>query len=346
MKINLSSQDKEKVIKLLETKEANISIADLLFSTFNHPEYEKPQTDYFSYLLALMDIDPNDNYSVDFIKKSVGENLQEYSLKNFLSNKYIKNVKINKTKNGPYELNFDSYKAFEPFAFDDISVCQQTFLEKYKIGYFKTDISYPYISYKRDIWMLITPNEINTMEPAIREAKGNVVVYGLGLGYFPYMIEDKNDVQSITIVENDPNIIKLFSENIYRYFNNKSKIKIVSSDAFKFMKYCSDYDYAFIDLWHNPTDGLPLYLKAKKLERPQCKYFYWLEESILAMLRRCILTIIEENFQGYTDKDYLKAKNSYDEIINALYRKLRTCEINSYSDILILISSKKLKSLY
>lgn len=50
------------------------------------------------------------------------------------------------------------------------------------------------------------------------------------------------------------------------------------------------YDYAFVDLWHDISDGVSLYLRMKKLEKksPNTKYLYWIEDSILSNLRFCV----------------------------------------------------------
>ena len=68
--------------------------------------------------------------------------------------------------------------------------------------------------------MSIIPNEIETMKEAIETVKGNVLVYGLGLGYFPYMISLKNDVNKITIIEKED---ILFEE--YKVINGTIKTK-------------------------------------------------------------------------------------------------------------------------
>ena len=60
--------------------------------------------------------------------------------------------------------------------------------------------------------MLITPNEIETMKKSISEATGNVLTYGLGLGYYAYMVSMKENVESVTIVEKDKEIIDLFKK--------------------------------------------------------------------------------------------------------------------------------------
>ena len=90
--------------------------------------------------------------------------------------------------------------------------------------------------------MLITPNEINTMQPVIDNVSGNVVTFGLGLGYFAYMCSIKNNVNGITIVEKDKNVIELFEKYILPQFEYKDKIKIVNSDAFDFASNMSGFD--------------------------------------------------------------------------------------------------------
>jgi hypothetical protein len=43
------------------------------------------------------------------------------------------------------------------------------------------------------IWMTITPNEIEIMIKPVDEAFGHVLTYGLGLGYYAYMVSKKLD---------------------------------------------------------------------------------------------------------------------------------------------------------
>ena len=107
-----------------------------------------------------------------------------------------------------------------------------------------------------------------------------------------------------------------------------------------------EFDYLFIDIWHNPEDGLPMYLKLKRLlKNKQLTISYWLEKSILAMYRRCLLTIIEETMVGCTKKDYLKAKTEYDQIINDLYFKTENMSFSSIGEIKDLLQDKELEKL-
>ena len=40
------------------------------------------------------------------------------------------------------------------------------------------------------------------------------------------------------------------------------------------------YDFVFVDIWHDPSDGIDLYLKFKSLEKKNIKYSYWIEDTI------------------------------------------------------------------
>ena len=97
------------------------------------------------------------------------------------------------------------------------------------------------------------------------------------------------------------------------------------------------------DLWHNPNDGLPLYNELKKLEVK--KSYYWLEESILALLRRYMITLIEEQLKGYKDDAYQAINNDDDKIISMLYFATKNMKITTFNEIKELLSNQSLLSL-
>ena len=51
-----------------------------------------------------------------------------------------------------------------------------------------------------------------------------------------------------------------------------------------------NFDHVFADLWHDPSDGLEMYRKLKKFESlsPRTQFDYWIEPSILSLLRHII----------------------------------------------------------
>ena len=87
-------------------------------------------------------------------------------------------------------------------------------------------------------------------------------------------------------------------------------------DAFDFAKNemkKSHFDTAFVDLWHDVSDGLDLYLKMKKHEEySTAKFRYWIEKSILSHMRWQVFEGILSKIQNG------KANMTVDEIKNAI----------------------------
>lgn len=193
-------------------------------------------------------------------------------------NLYYKNISFKNIKSNKWSFRYESYKPYEAFVFNDLRKINDKLYPC--IGYFKEEYKYPAVLENNREWMLITPNEIETMEKPINEATGNVLTYGLGLGYYAYMVSMKEDVKTVTIVEKDKEIIELFNKYILPQFRFKDKIRIINMDAFEYFKKNIYYDFVFVDIWHDPSDGIDLYLKFKSLEKKNIKYSYWIEDTI------------------------------------------------------------------
>ena len=85
------------------------------------------------------------------------------------------------------------------FVFNDLKCINDKLYPS--IGYFKDEYKYPCVLENDREWMLITPNEIETMKKPISEATGNVLTYGLGLGYYAYMVSMKeNGVEAAFLI--------------------------------------------------------------------------------------------------------------------------------------------------
>lgn len=346
--MEISKSLKKEIDKLLNVKQININIADMLLTSY---EYEDIVTEkklkekkslglsekesYFSLLLDFFQIDVEDEESIDIANKYIFNNLKECDEKEYLDNPYVKLVKAKELKNKNYKLTNIHYLPYQGFALDEIDVTDYPYEEYYKVGYFKNKFSYLSLIKDDNIWMSVNPNEINTMKPFIKDAKGNVLVLGLGMGYIAYMMSLKEEVKSITVVELDENIISIFKENILPVLGpTKAKIKIVHDDAIRYLENNHKFDYYFADLWHNPEDGLPIYLNLEYISQKfKIPMNYWLNASLKAMKRRCLLTLIEEYFMGYSDKDYRFVKNPMDQAINYLYRINKNMKINTLEEL-------------
>lgn len=205
-----------------------------------------------------------------------------------IQNPYFKSIDFLNVKFGKCELSHHNIKAYEGFVWDDTILTEDGSILA-SIGFLEKDFVYPAVLENGRIWMTVTPLEINTMRHAVKKARGKVLAYGLGLGYFAYMAALKEEVSSVTVVDCNEDIIGLFKEYIFPQFGVlQNKIRIVHQDAFEYAEKImpnEGYDFVFTDLWHDVSDGEELYLKMKKLEVGNSHYEYWIEQSIVAHMK-------------------------------------------------------------
>ena len=237
--------------------------------------------------------------------------------KPYYDDPYYKNVKIKNKKVGSFELKNESYKPYRGVICDDMQL-----LDDYKeiapIGFFTEEFFFPAVLEDGNEWMTLTPVDTDTSKDAISRARGKVVTFGLGLGYFTYMASRKPEVESVTVVELSKDVIKLFREEILPYFDHPEKVKIVNADAFKYAEEVmpeENFDFAFVDTWRDASDGLPMYEKMKALEHlsENTEFSYWIEGFILSRKRSfAAARLIEMCESGNFDC------KSYEEIIKEI----------------------------
>lgn len=217
------------------------------------------------------------------------ESLRRLDADVYRKNPYMQKIRFPQKKLGRWEMKQQEYAPYELFVRDDL-LCPGDGREIPQTGYFGEAFSYPAVLQDGREWMTVTPVEINTMAPVIGAAAGNVVAMGLGLGYFAFMASEKEEVSAVTIVERDRDAIELFRRHILPQFPHGEKIRIVEDDAFVFAKNrlpALKADCVFVDLWHDVSDGAPMYMRMKLLEplSPKTRFDYWIETSIRAFLR-------------------------------------------------------------
>ena len=236
-------------------------------------------------LAASIDLDTEKNpRDAEIFEEYFPDMVHLLKNKDYENNPYLKNIKIPTKKLGKWELCYKTYVPYQAFVFDDPKITRDGKIIP-QIGFFEKEFSYPAVLESGTEWMLITPNEINTMRAPISGAHGKVLTYGLGLGYFAYMVSEKEGVSSVTIVERDKNAISLFRDIILPQMPRKDKINIICDDAFYFAETRladSDFDFVFADIWHDPSDGVPAYNRLKATEKylPSADFSYWIEKTL------------------------------------------------------------------
>lgn len=236
----------------------------------------------------------------------------------YTENPYYKNVAPEAKKLGACEIKWEYYPPFRAAVCDDMMIFDDM-REVAPIGFFTEGFHFPAVLEDGNEWMTLTPVDIDTCDEAIAAARGRVVTFGLGLGYYAYMVSEKKEVESVTVVEKNANVIELFVSQILPRFANGEKIHIVNADAFEYAERVmpgENFDYAFVDTWRDASDGLPMYERMKALEHlsPNTEFSYWIERFLIS--RRRALRFAEL-WDAYERGDE-GAPESYDEFVRRL----------------------------
>ena len=244
---------------------------------------------YAECLAAVCEVG-TDRAERDFTANYIVPMVHELDPAVFENDPYYRTVRIPDGKRGNWALKTLTLAPCEAFVCGDFKVYPDGRMLP-QIGYFSRAYAYPAVFENGREWMTLMPNETLTTLPAVAQAEGKVLTYGLGLGYFAFMAARKPEVSSVTVVERSPDVIELFKTLLLPQFPHGEKIRIVCADAFDYAETVfphETYDFVFADIWHDVGDGRELYLRMKRLESrfPGPKYAYWLEDSIRCYLAK------------------------------------------------------------
>jgi len=233
--------------------------------------------------------------------------ISKLPLSKFLTNPYLQNLQIPEIQVGTMKLDQSKkIKARTIFSTNEIQRNKSNLQTFREYGYVSKDLNLPtlYDTTHNQSWMSVEPSEINSFAPFLNIAYGNVLVMGCGLGYLAYMLSQKEDVKKITIIEKDPNVVKIFQDHLLPQFKNATKIQIFCADAIEVLalQNLEQFDFCSIDIWHNLSDMFPLYLTCLFYERkhPHTKFHYWLERELHTAIDTMLLEQIvsEENYKN------------------------------------------------
>jgi hypothetical protein len=103
------------------------------------------------------------------------------------------------------------------------------------------------------LFMTDTPAEYRDAAGFINWAEGDVLISGLGLGMVIKALLKKPNVRSITVIELEPDVIKLVAPSY-----PDPRVRIICADAYTW-KPDRKFDWAWHDIWADiSTDDLPL----------------------------------------------------------------------------------------
>lgn len=247
---------------------------------------EEAYTALLGTVLGLDDARPQDRV---LLRRYLPRSVRQLDAARYYRDPYYRNVRIPQLDEGRWSLRQQTYPAYRAFIAADM-LLEEDMTEIPPLGFFSEDFSFPAVLEDGNEWMTLTPVDLDTCTEAIAAAHGRVVTFGLGLGYYAYMVSEKETVQQITVVERSEEVIALFRRHILPQFPHGAKVRIVCDDAFHYAKHClpgERYDLAFVDTWRDASDGAPMYRRMKQLEglAPGTRFLYWIENFLISRLR-------------------------------------------------------------
>lgn len=89
-----------------------------------------------------------------------------------------------------------------------------------------------------------TEMEKRTNAAFVRNAHGKVLIGGLGIGLILLAVQDKADVEKITVIEKNREVIDIVADQLPL----NEKVKIVNADVFEYMPE-EKYNTIYMDIW-------------------------------------------------------------------------------------------------
>lgn len=333
MKRKLSFEDQKKFDALIKTRDRNFRLLEKFgrYLNFFPDAVKKEEIDalggeaefaFYGILTVLFGLEPEEKTEDKiFCREYLLPSIKKLDACEYRLDPYYQNIRIPDKKKNGWEFKNETYPPYRAFIYDDLFV-SDGFRELPPLGFFDEEFSFPAVLENGQEWMLITPNEIHTAKPSLSRARGKVITFGLGLGYWAYMASEKEEVESCTVIEKDENVISLFREIILPQFPHKEKIRIIQADAFEWAEKempKEKFDLSFVDTWHDASDGLDMYLKMKKLEKfsPETEWHYWIEKTLLSYLRWMLFREMEKG-NSFPALPGEKEISSFDEVARLL----------------------------
>ena len=246
--------------------------------------------------------------------------------KDYIDNPYLKNINFKDIKLKDFSYETVTIEKGYLFNIDEIQDDKNKELNDYMIlRAYKQDTDMMFLKQGKQEWMMASISEFRTNDPYAKKAHGNIVTFGLGIGYFVYMASLNENVKSITVIERSKEVIELFNQ-IKDQFPNKD-INIINGDAFDYFnqQYLKQFDYIYVDIYQNNVDGRIMI--EKLLEQylpPYDKCNFWIENSCLSIVKSLIFIYYYE--QVYKTK--IKIEKNNIKLMNKVRHYLDNLDLN------------------
>lgn len=254
-------------------------------------------------------------------------------------NPYISKLSLQPGSDSIFTFTSHKIDAYVPFTYGFQK--QYNGIEVQPVAYFNEEVRYPVIM--RDGKTLFSMNGQVFMDydSLIRPVSKDVLVCGLKAGYLAYMLQRKQSVTSLTVVEHDAEVIRLFKEQILPQFENPDKIHIIQDDAYDYLqRHEKDYNWVINDLYQNFHDSVDSMIQMKTIENayPHARFLYWEEGNMLDNIRAALLAdgaaSLAEDYEKALEQIVTDEKSKeFILLIHKLFEDYRIDKVKDYTDL-------------
>ena len=265
----------------------------------------------------------------------------------FRNNPYYKNIHLDKIVSSSFSYEKVLIEKNLLFNYDSIIDDEEKELKDYmKLRALDEDLEMIYLFEENEGWMMCSPSEASTNDPYAAKARGNVLTFGLGIGYFVYMAILNPNVDSVTVIEKSEDVIALFSQIVKQFPQNK-EIRIIQGDAFDYFNddFLKKFDYAYVDFWESSEDGLKSYMKLMEKNITYKNIDYWIEDSILTNIQYVMAPYLYAVYSGQSITDFISSIDfDSKDIVKKVnrYFKSRNNTITFEDELLDIIHNKNI----
>ncbi|PIB92135.1 hypothetical protein [Caulobacter sp. FWC2] len=138
-------------------------------------------------------------------------------------------------------------------------------------------------------WMSTSPMELESQEIGVRLSGGHVLIYGLGMGWSALNCALREEVEAVTVVELDPDVLALHRTldlAAQLPASARAKLRIVQGDAYAYVP-DRPVDLLMPDIWLPFMNETRVQEVAAMQEKVQARHIYfWGQELEIALRAR------------------------------------------------------------
>jgi hypothetical protein len=330
------------MIKLERNAELDMSMKNLLYSMVDVSEYLTAILNYTEKVLTPQ----KEKELIEILKEyNVPHDSLKYDLKDLTENPYFRDIKLDSVNSETVKYENSTIKKRTLMSMNFHHQQGKYLFHHHPIGYFDTDVDLPVLKEGDRVWMSPAISEIESMRDGIEKGRGKCLTMGLGIGVLPYLWLLKDEVESVTIVEFNKDVIDLFEKYIRPQFRTDKRLEIIHGDAFDYYteEFLNQFDYVYVDFWESSGDGLGLYtrLMKKKLNFPHIDY--WVEDSMLYDVKYIVVPYLYTLYEGKSITDFISSiEGDSKELVMKVnrYFKTRNDVIKTEDQLLRIIHGK------